>query len=81
VVGDDPTDEGQMALEAAEAQNLNYNFKVELNDKLTLGGENSLHFFIGRSCRRSATSATPRTWSSGPSASAINSAITDTDPS
>jgi hypothetical protein len=80
VVGDDPTDEGQIALEAAEAQNLNYNFMVELNDKLTLGGENSKHFFIGQvmSKRRNignATSVVKRTFAVG-----INSAITDTDP-
>jgi hypothetical protein len=81
VVGDDPTDEGQAALEEAEGQNLNYNFKVELNDKLTLGGENSTHFFIGQvmSKRRNignASSVVKRTFAVG-----INSAITDTDPS
>lgn len=80
VVGDDPTDEGQMALEAAEGQNLNYNFRVELNDKLTLGGENSNHYFIGQvmSKRRNvgnASNVVKRTFGI-----AINSAITDTDP-
>lgn len=81
VVGDDPTDEGQIALEAAEAQNLNYNFKIELNDKLTLGGENSLHFFIGQVLSKkravgNASNVVKRTFGV-----AINSAITDTDPS
>ena len=36
VVGDDPSDAGQAALIAAEAQPFNYNFKLELNDPLTL---------------------------------------------
>lgn len=80
VVGDDPTDEGQVALEAAEAENLNYNFKVVLNDKLTLGGENSTHYFIGQvmSKRRNignANNVVKRTFAIG-----INSAITSTDP-
>jgi len=45
VVGDDMTDDGQVALEAAEASPLNWPFKVQLNDALTIGGEDSLHFF------------------------------------
>lgn len=80
VVGDDPTDQGQVALEAAEGQALDYNFKVELNDKLTIGGDNSTHFFIGKvfSKRRNvgnASNVVKRNFVIG-----INSAITDTDP-
>jgi hypothetical protein len=80
VVGDDPTDEGQVALEAAEAQSLDYNFKVVLNDKLTLGGSDSQHFFIAKvfSKRRNvgnASNVVRRNFVIG-----INSAITDTDP-
>jgi hypothetical protein len=81
VVGDDPTDSGQLALEAAEAQSLNYNFKVVLNDKLTLAGQNSVHYFIGQvmSKRRSignATAVVKRTFAIG-----INSSITSLPPS
>jgi hypothetical protein len=81
VVGDDPTDEGQLALEGAEGENLNYNFKVELNDKLTLNGENSVHYFIGMvmSKRRNVgnvSNVVRRTFVVG-----VNSAITSTDPS
>lgn len=45
VVGDDMTDEGQVALEAAEATPFDYNVRVELNDAVTLGGTNSVHYF------------------------------------
>src|ERR1044072_4712691 len=48
VVGDDPTDDGQAAMVAAEAQPLDYNFKVVLNDKLTLGGTPSESYFYGK---------------------------------
>jgi hypothetical protein len=80
-VGDDMTDEGQAAMEAAEAQNLNYSFYVELNDKLTLAGENSKHYFIGMvtSKRRNvgnASNVVRRVFNVG-----INSKITTTDPS
>lgn len=81
VVGDDPTDEGQVALEAAEAQPLDYNFKVVLNDKLTVGGDNSNHYFIGKvfSKRRNvgnASNVVRRNFVIG-----LNSQITSTDPS
>lgn len=48
VVGDDVTDEGQAAMVAAEAQKFDYNFKVVLNDALTLGGTGSESFFYGK---------------------------------
>jgi hypothetical protein len=81
VVGDDPTDEGQTALEAAEGSPLDYNFYVELNDAVTLGGQNSKHYFIGKvfSKRRNvgnASNVVRRNFAIG-----INSAITSTDPS
>lgn len=80
IVGDDMTDEGQTALEAAEAQPLDYNIRVELNDKLTIGGENSNHYFIAKvfSKRRNvgnASNVVRRSFVVG-----INSAITSTDP-
>lgn len=80
VVGDDPTDEGQVAMEAAEASPLDYNFKVELNDALTIGGTDSVHYFIGKvfSKRRNvgnASNVVRRNFAVG-----INSAITSVDP-
>jgi hypothetical protein len=80
VVGDDPTDEGQVALEAAEATPFDYNFRVELNDKISLGGENSFHYFIGKvfTKRRNVgnvSNVVRRNFVIG-----INSQITDTDP-
>lgn len=45
VVGDDMLDEGQAAMEAAEAQPFDYNIKVQLNDAQTIGGQDSNHFF------------------------------------
>lgn len=81
VVGDDMTDEGQIALEAAEASPLDFTFMVVLNDAITLGGDNSNHFFYGKvmSKRRNAGNASNvvrRTFSIG-----INSEILSTDPS
>lgn len=80
VVGDDMTDEGQIALEAAEATSFDYNIRVELNDALTLGGQNSSHYFIAKvfSKKRNvgqANNVVRRTFALG-----INSAITSTDP-
>lgn len=48
VVGADLTDAGQDAMEAAEAQPLNYAFRVDLNDKLTLGGTPTMIWFYGQ---------------------------------
>lgn len=80
VVGDDPTDEGQVAMEAAEGQPQDYIFKIVLNDALSLGGEDSNHYFVGKvmSKRRNvgnASNVVRRTFNVG-----INSAITSTDP-
>lgn len=77
VVGDDTTDEGQQALEAAEAEPHDYNFKIQLNDAITLGGEGSTHYFTGKvmSKRRTglqSNSVVRRNFSIG-----INSAITE----
>lgn len=80
-VGDDMTDEGQTAMEAAEGQTFDYNFYVELSDAVTLSGENSKHYFVGKvmSKRRNvgnASNVVRRNFSIG-----INSAIISTDPS
>jgi hypothetical protein len=80
VVGDDPTDEGQLALEAAEASPLDFNFYVQLNDAISLGGQDSKHYFIGKvfSKRRNvgnASNVVRRNFAIG-----INSAVTSTDP-
>ena len=49
IVGSDDTDVGQDALIAAEADDtLDFNFKVILNDKATLGGTPSEHYFRGK---------------------------------
>jgi hypothetical protein len=48
IVGDDPADAGQAALVTAEADVLDYNFKVVLNDKLTDSGTPSEHYFRGK---------------------------------
>ena len=48
VVGADISDTGQAALIAAEAQPLDYNFKVQLNDKLTIGGTGTIYYFRGK---------------------------------
>jgi hypothetical protein len=49
VVGADDTDVGQDALIVAEADDtLDFSFKVILNDKATLGGAPSEHYFRGK---------------------------------
>lgn len=80
VVGDDMTDEGQQALVAAEAEPHDYNFKVVLDDAVTLGGTGSVHYFTGKvmSKRRTgiqASSVRRRQFAIG-----INSAITEVEP-
>lgn len=80
VVGDDTTDEGQQALEAAEAEPHDYNLKVVLNDAITLGGSGSTHYFTGKvmSKRRTgiqSNSVVRRQFTIG-----INSAITEVAP-
>lgn len=46
--GQDDSDEGQDAMIAAEASPLNFNFRVQLNNPQTLGGEGAEHFFRGK---------------------------------
>lgn len=49
VCGSDPSDVGQTAMLAAFDNNqLDYNFYIELHDKLTLSGENTRIYFRGR---------------------------------
>lgn len=47
-VGDDPSDEGQIAMIAALAQKFDYNFKVISPDALTLGGTGTIEYFYGK---------------------------------
>ena len=80
VVGNDASDEGQVSLIAAEASNLDFNFKVILNDATTLGGNGSQHYFFGQVMSKSlqvgnATNIVRRNFSIG-----INSAIASVDP-
>lgn len=81
VVGDDMLDDGQIAMEAAESSPLDHNFKVTLNDAITIGGDDSEHYFRGKvfSKRRNvgnASNVVRRNFSVG-----INSAILSVDPS
>lgn len=48
IVGHDISDAGQDALVTAEASTLNFNFKVVLNDALTLGGTGTEYYFRGK---------------------------------
>jgi len=48
ITGSDPADSGQQALLAAFATDFDYNFKVTLNDELTLGGSPTTLFFSGK---------------------------------
>ena len=48
VVGADLTDPGEDALVAAEDTPLDYNFKVELNDPVSLSGTPSTFYFSGK---------------------------------
>lgn len=77
VFADDPTDEGQAALNAAEAEIYDYNFYVQLNDALSIGGDGSKHYFKAKVMGKeivvgSATNVVKRNIVLG-----INSAITE----
>lgn len=80
VVGDDPTDVGQDALVAAEAQIQDYNFKIVLNDAASLGGSGSEHYFYAKVMSKrqnlgQANNIVRRTFALG-----INSPIVEVDP-
>lgn len=77
VCGDSAGDPGQDALIAAEAQPFDYNFKVMLNDALTLSGTPTILYFRGKvmSQRRNignVTNVVKRSFNLG-----VNSAITE----
>ncbi len=48
VCGDDDNDVGQLEMTAAEANTLDYNFRITLNNKQTLGGTNGVQYFRGK---------------------------------
>lgn len=48
VCGDDDNDVGQLEMLAAEANTLDYNFRITLNNKQTLGGTNGIQYFRGK---------------------------------
>lgn len=80
VVGDDMTDAGQTAMEAAEASPLDFTFKVVLNNAITVGGSGSEHYFIGKVMSKkravgSATDVTKKNFTVG-----INSPVVEQDP-
>lgn len=79
-VGDDPTDEGQQALTAAEETNFEYNFKVVGNDAQTEGGSGSISYFYGQVMSKekqvgTATNVVKRVFEVG-----INSNIVEVEP-
>ncbi len=80
IVGDDMLDEGQQALEAAEAQPHNYNFKVVLNNAVSLAGTGSEHYFIAQVQSKRRTGIVANQIVKRNFQVAINSAITDVDP-
>jgi hypothetical protein len=48
VCGDDPSDAGQQAMVAAFASDLDYNFKILLNDQLTISGTPTVQYCRGK---------------------------------
>lgn len=46
--GSDPSDPGQLAMIAAFASDLDYPFKITLNDQLTLAGTPTTLYFVGK---------------------------------
>lgn len=48
IAGSDPSDAGQDALREAFASDFDYNFKVTLNDEITVGGTPTTLFFSGK---------------------------------
>lgn len=46
--GSDPADPGQLAMIAAFETDLDYPFRVALNDKLTVGGTPTILYFVGK---------------------------------
>jgi hypothetical protein len=78
--GDDPLNAGQIAMVAAEASPLAYNFKVVLNDAITVGGVGSNQYFRGKvfSKRRNvgqANNVVKRTFNIG-----VDTVVLETDP-
>ncbi len=79
-VGDDPTDEGQVAMTAAEGTKFDYNFKVVLNDAISEGGDGSISFFFGKVMSKERSVGTATNVIKRNFAVDINSAIIDIDP-
>lgn len=81
ICGNDESDTGQDAMITAEAEDvLDFNFKVILNDKVTLGGTPSEHYFRGKVMSKrlgvgTVNNVTRRTFNIG-----VNSAVTSIDP-
>lgn len=48
VVGSDPSDAGQTAARAAFLSDLDYNFRITLNDQITLAGTPTVLYFRGK---------------------------------
>jgi hypothetical protein len=80
VVGKDALDEGQAALIAAEGQKFDYNFKIMLNDQITLGGTPTILYFYAKVMSKrdnvgNVSNVVKTTFNLG-----VNSPITSVDP-
>ena len=80
IAGADASDLGQAAMVAAEASVLDFNFKIVLNDQLTISGTPSEHYFRGKVMSKrlgvgTANNVVRRTFNVG-----INTEILEVDP-
>jgi hypothetical protein len=80
VCGSDSTDEGQTAMKEAEAEPFNFNFRVELNDRLTIDGTPTISFFRGQVMSKRRNVGTASDVVRHNFQVAINSEIIDVDP-
>ena len=80
IVGKDMLDAGQIAMETAEASHLNFNFKVVLNDAITLSGAGSEHYFFGKVMGKRTSVGTANNVVRGNFGVSIDSAIITVDP-
>lgn len=80
-VGHDITDQGQIALIAAESSHLDFNFKIVGNDAVTLGGNGSEDYFYGKVMSKRKNVGNVNNVVRGNYAVGINSRIVTQEPS
>lgn len=80
-VGHDITDEGQLAMIAAEASHLDFNIKIVANDAITLGGDGSEDYFYGKVMSKRKNVGNVNNVVRGNYAVGINSRIVTQEPS